>query len=81
MSAKKTWANSSIGSNNVPGWAMPRLFFSVKAVTGCRLEDVCSLLSVQLQDGRLVFPADITEKSLRALRNFAGRPLCGSRCL
>ena len=40
---------------------MPRLFFSVKAVTGCRLEDVCSLLSAQLQDGRLVFPADITK--------------------
>src|SRR5437870_3904925 len=34
-----------------PGWAMPRLFFSVKAATACRLEDVCSLLSHQLQDG------------------------------
>lgn len=44
-----------------PGWPMPRLFFSVKAVTGCRLEDVCSLRSEQLQDGRIVFPADITK--------------------
>jgi integrase len=44
-----------------PGWNMPRLFFTVKAVTGCRLEDVCSLRSVQLQDGRLVFAADQTK--------------------
>src|SRR5205823_5428439 len=33
-------------------WPMPRLFFSVKAATACRLEDVCSLGSHQLQDGR-----------------------------
>jgi hypothetical protein len=26
-----------------PGWRMPHLFFSVKAATACRLEDVCSL--------------------------------------
>jgi integrase len=44
-----------------PAWSMPRLFFSVKAVTGCRLEDVCSLRSDQLQDGRLVFAADQTK--------------------
>lgn len=44
-----------------PGWAMPRLFFSVKALTGCRLEDVCSLRSDQLQEGRLVFAADQTK--------------------
>jgi hypothetical protein len=44
-----------------PGWPMPRLFFSVKAVTDCRLEDVCSLRSDQLQDGRLVFGADQTK--------------------
>jgi integrase len=44
-----------------PGWAMPRLFFSSKAATACRLEDVCSLRSEQLQDGRLVFAADITK--------------------
>src|SRR5262249_49330798 len=34
-----------------PDWAMPRLFFSVQAATACRLEDVCSLRSDQLQDG------------------------------
>lgn len=44
-----------------PYWSMPRLFFTVKAVTGCRLEDVCSLRSDQLQDGRLVFAADQTK--------------------
>ncbi len=44
-----------------PEWAMPRLFFSVKATTGCRLDDVCSLRAEQLQDGRLVFPADVTK--------------------
>jgi site-specific recombinase XerD len=31
-----------------PSWPMPRLLFSVKAATGCRLEDVCSLGSDQL---------------------------------
>ncbi len=44
-----------------PGWAMPRLFFSVKALTACRLEDICHLRSDQLQDGRLVFAADQTK--------------------
>jgi integrase len=44
-----------------PDWLMPRLFFSVKAATACRLEDVCSLRSDQLRDGRLVFAADITK--------------------
>jgi integrase len=44
-----------------PGWRMPHLFFMVKAATACRLDDICSLRSVQLQDGRLVFGADITK--------------------
>jgi integrase len=44
-----------------PSWPMPRLFFSVKALTGCRLEDVCSIRSSQLQDGRIVFAADQTK--------------------
>jgi integrase len=44
-----------------PEWAMPRLFFSVKAVSGCRLQDVCALRSSQLQDGRIVFEADQTK--------------------
>lgn len=44
-----------------PGWAMPRLFFSVKAVSGCRLQDVCGLRSNQLREGRIVFEADLTK--------------------
>jgi integrase len=44
-----------------PGWAMPGLFFTVKAMTACRLDDLCHLRSDQLQDGRLVFPADVTK--------------------
>ena len=43
------------------GWRMPALFFTVKALTGCRLADLCSLKSAQLQDGRVVFPADATK--------------------
>jgi site-specific recombinase XerD len=41
-----------------PAWDMPRLFFSVQAVTACRLEDICSLRSEQLRERRLVFTAD-----------------------
>jgi integrase len=44
-----------------PAWEMPKLFFEVKAVTGCRLDDLCQLRSEHLQDGRLVFPADATK--------------------
>jgi integrase len=44
-----------------PGWQMPRLFFTVKAMTACRLEDICSLASGQLQEGRLVFTADTSK--------------------
>jgi site-specific recombinase XerD len=43
------------------GWRMPHLFFNVKAMTGCRLEDICKLRSEQLVDGRLVFEADQTK--------------------
>ncbi len=31
-----------------PGWALPRLFFETKAVAGCRLLDLCSVRSNQL---------------------------------
>lgn len=48
-------------SERSAGWRMPHLFFSVKAATGCRLEDICSLGSEQLRDGRLVFTADTTK--------------------
>jgi integrase len=44
-----------------PGWEMPRLFFTVKAMTACQLEDICFLRSEQLDDGRLVFTADTTK--------------------
>lgn len=43
------------------GWPMPRLFFMVKCVTACRLEDICQLRSDQLQEGRLIFTADTTK--------------------
>ncbi len=44
-----------------PNWPMPRMFFSVKALSGCRLQDVCGLRSSQLQEGRIVFDADLTK--------------------
>jgi hypothetical protein len=40
---------------------MPHLFFTVKALTACQLEDICSLRSEQLQEGRLVFEAEQTK--------------------
>jgi integrase len=56
------WATSSSGCRSaIPAGRCPGCSFSVKAVTGCRLEDVCSLRSSQLQDVRLVFAADITK--------------------
>jgi integrase len=42
-------------------WPFPKLFLAVKAHTGCRLMDLCSLKSAQLQPGRLVFPATLTK--------------------
>lgn len=46
-------------------WELPRLFFAVKELTGCRVEDVCSLKSWQLQAGKLHFPAN-TAKGRKA---------------
>ncbi len=43
------------------GWKLPRLFFTVKALTGCRLEDLCSIESGQLHGDKLVFRADQTK--------------------
>jgi integrase len=43
------------------GWRMPHLFFTVKAMTGCRLDDLCNIRSEQLIEGRLVFSADQTK--------------------
>lgn len=42
-------------------WPFPQLFLSTKAYTGCRLMDLCSLKSMQLRAGRLVFPPDLTK--------------------
>src|ERR1019366_8741680 len=42
-------------------WPFPKLFLAVKAHTGCRLMDLCSLKSEQLQPGRLTFPANLTK--------------------
>jgi len=42
-------------------WLFPKLFLAVKAHTGCRLMDLCSLKSAQLQPERLVFPANLTK--------------------
>ncbi|MBX9582548.1 MAG: hypothetical protein K2X87_19760 [Gemmataceae bacterium] len=43
------------------GWPLPRLFLEAKAVTGCRLMDLCGVESAQLRDGRLHFRADQTK--------------------
>jgi integrase len=50
------WVEDRLGA-----WAFPKLFLTTKAHTACRLLDVCSLKSSQLQEGRLVFPADVTK--------------------
>jgi integrase len=50
------WLDERYGS-----WPFPKLFLAMKALTGCRLMDLCALKSPQLQEGRLVFPADLTK--------------------
>ncbi|HZZ79511.1 MAG TPA: hypothetical protein VFE62_13395, partial [Gemmataceae bacterium] len=40
------------------GWRFPVLFFTVKSFVGNRIFELCSLRTEQLQDGRIVFPAD-----------------------
>ncbi|MBX9578740.1 MAG: hypothetical protein K2X87_00385 [Gemmataceae bacterium] len=40
------------------GWELPTLFFEVKAVTGCRLGDLCGVKAADLRDGKLYFAAD-----------------------
>jgi integrase len=40
------------------GWRLPILFFLVKSFLGCRILELCSLRSDQLQNGRVVFLAD-----------------------
>src|SRR5579864_6771817 len=43
------------------GWELPSLFFETKAVTGCRLGDMCSVLSSDLRDGKLHFTPHTTK--------------------
>jgi integrase len=43
------------------GWELPTLFWEVKAVTGCRLGDLCSIPAWGLQDGKLIFDATTTK--------------------
>jgi integrase len=43
------------------GWDFPRLFFSLKAYTGCRLADICGLRADSLRDGGIVFPAGLVK--------------------
>jgi integrase len=51
-----TWIAERFGD-----WPFPKLFLAVKAHTGCRLMDLCSLKSAQLEKGRLTFPASLTK--------------------
>jgi len=43
------------------GWELPQLFIETKAMTGCRLMDLCTMESAQLRDGRLHFRAEQTK--------------------
>jgi integrase len=43
------------------GWELPKLFLETKAVTACRLMDLCGIESSQLRDGRLYFRPDQTK--------------------
>ena len=43
------------------GWELPRLFLETKAITGCRLMDLCGVESSQLRDGRLQFRPEQTK--------------------
>ncbi len=43
------------------GWTLPRLILTTKAVTGCRLADICGVRSDQLQSGKLIFHAAQTK--------------------
>jgi integrase len=43
------------------GWELPRLFLETKAVTGCRLMDLCGIESSQLREGRIYFRPDQTK--------------------
>jgi hypothetical protein len=52
-----------------PGWRMPHLFFAVKALTGCSIEDICghSVASIiyYVRDGRCPWPTRRKKRSER----------------
>lgn len=48
---KKRWNN----------WRLPILFFTVKGLVGCRITELCSLLTADLKDGRIIFEAGTTK--------------------
>jgi site-specific recombinase XerD len=43
------------------GWRLPVLFFEVKAATGCRITELCSLPTANLRDGRIIFVSETTK--------------------
>lgn len=47
--------------NRWHGWELPTLFFETKAVTGCRMGDLCGVRSKDLRDGKLYFTAETTK--------------------
>jgi integrase len=44
-----------------PGWEFPKLFFRLKTITGCRLDDICNLRPGALRDGGVMFSATIVK--------------------
>jgi integrase len=51
-----TWLDKRWGE-----WRLPRLFFETKAVTGCRLGDLCQLKTADLQSGKIIFKPESTK--------------------
>ena len=49
-----SWLKTEYGE-----WEFPKLFFGLKAYTGCRLSDICNLKTEWLQEGCIIFPAGI----------------------
>jgi integrase len=44
-----------------PNWALPRLFVTVKSLSGCRTLDLCQVRSEQLRNGKLTFTVHQTK--------------------
>lgn len=50
------WLSSRFGT-----WELPAAFFRMKIQTGCRVEDLCSLRSVNVRNGSITFTSDTTK--------------------